>query len=302
MPKSKPSQSCKSLCPSQTGYVDRDGGVKLFYRIYGSPQPNKPVMVFVHGEDSDSRVWKCQQKAFCHCYQTLALDQRGFGKSSKVGPLTIETHREDLHYMLTSLNLLTNQIILVGWSMGGLVAQSYILTYPQDVQKLVLVDTGPQVVSSDQFPYGRSKEEEAEILYLIATDFPRYTIEGVDKTYPETCPGINEIREQAAVMIVETGKDITLRQTIDSTLFSSVDRLSQIQAPTLIFVGLKDNVLPPQASMFMNLHIPNSQMFQFPDAGHGPFLTFKKTFNQQLYKFVIDATYPCQLCKHFLDE
>lgn len=291
----------KAKCVYKTGYVHRND-VKLFYRIRGDPRDDKPIMVFVHGNDSDSRVWKCQQKTFCHFYQTIAVDMRGFGKSSKVGPLTIETHREDLQYVLTKLKLLSNQIILIGWSIGGLVSQSYVLTYPQNVQKLVLVDTAPQIVSSDKFPYGRSKKEELEIIYLIATDFPRYIVEGSEKAFPETCPGAQKIRDQIAIMIGETGKDIALRQTIDGTFFSSVDQLGSIQIPTLIFVGLLDGAINPKASVYLNLHIPNSQMFQFPQAGHGPFITYKQTFNHKLYEFVTDATYPCQLCEHFLVE
>jgi pimeloyl-ACP methyl ester carboxylesterase len=289
-------------CCVKTGYVHRNG-VKLFYRIRGKREKSdQPVMVFVHGEASDSRVWTCQQKAFCHLYQTIAIDLRGFGKSSKVGPLTMETHREDLYYLLNELNLLSNGIILTGWSAGGLVVQAYVIAYPQTVVKLVLVDTGPQVISTPEFPYGRSAEEEAEILYYIKNDFPQYVIRGSEAAIPETCEGAAEIRKQIALQIVASGKEFVLRQTLDAALFSSVKELSSITTPTQIFVGLQDTVINPKASVYLNLHLPNSTMFQFPDAGHAPFLTFQKMFNRKLYQFITDATIPCQICHAWLDE
>lgn len=283
-------------CEEIKNYVYRDDA-KLFYRIKGSKKDNKPVMVFVHGDDSNSTVWKCQQNFFCRHYQTIAIDMRGFGHSTKTGLLTIENHRDDLKFLLNELDLLENQIYLIGWSIGGLVVQSYTLTYPNDVKKLVLVDTGAQIVNSADYIYGRTIAEELEIVATIALDFPKYITEGSQKAIPETCKGIEKIRNEIAHQIKKTGKEIALKQTIEGALFSSVSLLSTISIETLIFVGLIDGVINPKSSVFLNLNIPNSRLIEFPEAGHAPFLTFTKKFNEYLLEFVNDVKQPCELCE-----
>lgn len=296
-------------CYSKQGYVycekrtrcyddsDHFKKIKLFYRIEGLSKPNKPTMVFVHGDDSNGSVWKCQQDFFCKYYQTISIDMRGFGKSSKVGPLDIETHRDDLKFLLEELGLLCNKIYLIGWSLGGLVAQSYILAYPRDVAKLVLVDTGPQVVSTCKFPYGRSLSEQTEIFYTMLTDFPKYIIQASQLIVPETCPGANHVRKVIAQQLKETGKDIALRQIWEACLYSTVEQLPSITTPTLVVLGLKDTYINPQSSKYIHLNIPNSQIIEFPDAGHVPFLTFVTKFNQQLLIFFEDTIENCQICK-----
>ena len=278
-----------SNCEQRKGYVMRDG--QLFYRIRGRDR-RKPVLVFVHGDDSNSKIWKCQQKFFCQWYLTIAVDMRGFGKSTRspggleAGSLIIENHVGDLKYVLSELKLLENKIYLVGWSTGGLVAQCYTLTFPNDVSKLVLVDTAPQILNSPNFMYGRTKAEEEAILELIVTNFKQYIILGSQAAVPETCPGSEIVRATIAKQIAETGPEIAFKQTSANILYSSTTQLSQIQAPTLITVGLLDAVINYKASVFLALNIPNSYLVQFPAAGHAPFLTFYKSFNQYLLQFL----------------
>ena len=285
-------------CESKKGWVNRNG-VELFYRIRGKPREGLPVITLVHGEASSGCVFICQQRFFCKYYQTIAIDQRGFGHSSKVGPYTIETHMSDLQFVLEQLDLLKNGIYLGCWSQGTLIGQLYTLTYPQNVKKLILIDGAPQVLSSDQFPYGRTKEQEAEILDIIATNFPEYAIKGSAAAISESCPQARSVRRQIRELILKSGATATFKQTLDASLYSSLDQLSSIQCPTLIFVGLKDEVINPKASVFLHLNIANSQLIEFVDAGHAPFLTFVDKFNKDLLRFLQGYKNRCQICKHF---
>lgn len=283
-----------SSCVDTTGYVNHHG-VELFYRIKGKYSDN-PVLVFIHGNESNSLAWVCQQDFFSKYYLTIAIDMRGFGKSSKPpGSLSAEIHRGDLHYLLKKLDLLKYGVFICGWSDGGVVAQSYTLTYPEEVKKLILVDTTPQMLQSSDFPYGRTPDQEAEILYGLVEKFEESAIKGSILVLPEKCKDIDKLRAYVVKVVNETGQDVDLRQTVDIAKFSSVDKLSKIKAPTLIFVGLKDAVINPQASVFLNLNVPNSILYEFPEAGHIPFWTFTKTFNRQLLKFLRD-NYKCQIC------
>lgn len=269
------------------------GEIKLFYRLKGIK--NGELIIFVHGNDSNSKAWACQQTFFASRYLTLAIDMRGFGHSSHVGPYTAEVHSEDLHYLLQRLNLLNYPFILVGWSAGGICAQSYALTYPKEVKKLVLVDTAPKIVQTPEFPYGRTQASEDELVAGILNNFPQYAIEGSLLALPEICPGITKVQEYLTKDILKTGKIVTVGQTLGDAEFNSLNQLANIQIPTLIMVGLKDVVINPQCSIYMNLQIPNSQLKEFPKAGHAPFWTFCEEFNKTLLQFIHDQ-YSCQIC------
>lgn len=285
----------------KSGFVDNNG-VQLFYRWVRTKKhyKNKQTLVFVHGDDSNSVVWKCQQNYFAKYYNTLAIDMRGFGRSSKpAGPYGIDVHVSDLAFLFNQLGI--QQMILVGWSMGGLVVQLYTLTYPDQVLKLVLVDTAPSVVQRPNFPYGRSDLEEAEIIYTIKNDFEKYAVKGAEACVPETCPVGKVVRRKIYELIKETGQETALKTTVDIIPFNFVDQIQNITCPTLIFVGALDGAISPNCSFFMRENIPNSHLIEFPYAGHSPFLTYTKEFNQYLLSFLHNnlAT-PCSDCPEFV--
>lgn len=290
---------CYTNCFSQEGYIDRDGVELYFIKTeskYGcNCVNNKPVIVFIHGNDMNSSIWKCQQNYFCKNYKILAIDLRGFGKSSKPpGSLTAEVHAADLKFVLDTLEI--TKIYLVGWSIGGIVSLSFTLSYPEYVKKLVLIDTTPQILASENFPFGRSLIEQAEILSVIEFDFPTYANDGAVNSVPERCPGAKLVQNRLRRIILSNNKNIVLRQTIDIAIFSAVDRLSTITIPTLIVFGGEDKIINPGASIFMRLNIPNSHIVEFPEAGHNPFLTYYIKFNKYLQNFFENKN-KCQICK-----
>ena len=279
-------------CCVEEGFINRNG-VKLYFIMKGSKK-DCPTIVFIHGNDMNTTVWKCQQDYFCRFYNTLAIDLRGFGKSSKPpGPLTAQVHTEDLKAILDKLCI--KKVYLVGWSIGGIVSLSFTITYSTYVKKLILVDTAPQILKSPEFPFGRTLEQQAEVLALIEFDFPKYAETGAANSVPETCSGAKLVKNKIEKIILSNDNQIVLRQTIDIDLFSAVSRLPLITIPTLIVFGGKDGVLNPNASTFMRQHISNSKIYEFPEAGHNPFLTYYKEFNKRMAKFLCDKD-ECQIC------
>lgn len=97
------------------------------YAIYG---PEKGEwLVLINGLADDLQTWSSFIPKFADTYRILAFDNRGIGRSSRPpGPYTTEIMAADLHALLLELQI--DNIHLLGVSMGGMIAQSYALNYP----------------------------------------------------------------------------------------------------------------------------------------------------------------------------
>lgn len=103
-------------------------------------------------------------------------------------------------------------------------------------------------------------------------------------------------RTYVAEFIIQSGKNIVYEQIKDIAKFSSISRLREIKIPTLIIVGLLDQVIDSLSSIFLDINISNSQIIESPAADHTPFLTFKNQFNNNLLHFIQEQN-SCQICE-----
>jgi len=128
--------------PVPAPYADRFvdfGGRKLHYQDYGTA--GKPAMVCLHGGAAHGHWFDFVAPAFTPDWHVIAPDQRGHGDSDWVDPPAYSYHdyAADLDKLAARLEL--RDFVLVGHSMGGMVAMVYAATYPGRMKKLVVVDT-----------------------------------------------------------------------------------------------------------------------------------------------------------------
>src|SRR3954462_14295788 len=107
-------------------------GTRLYYEAKGEGQP----LVFIHEFSLDHRMWDDQFYYFSRWYRCIRFDLRGFGQSALPGANSYTSH-DDLKTLLIALDI-TVPVILVGHSLGGLIAVNFALKYPHFTQALVL--------------------------------------------------------------------------------------------------------------------------------------------------------------------
>jgi pimeloyl-ACP methyl ester carboxylesterase len=89
---------------------------------------DKPALLFVHGMTFDHTVWRSQVGAFSADFRVVSVDLRGHGRSTAANPdISFEDHAADLATLIDILGL--KDVALVGWSMGGAIAQLFAATY-----------------------------------------------------------------------------------------------------------------------------------------------------------------------------
>ncbi|RFU41648.1 alpha/beta fold hydrolase [Actinomadura logoneensis] len=112
------------------------GGVRLAYRVAGSP--DAPPLVLLHAVGEGAADWERVMPAFARHWRVYALDLRGHGRSDWPGEYSLELMRDDVLGFLDALAL--DRVDLIGHSMGGVVAYLLASEQPERVARLILED------------------------------------------------------------------------------------------------------------------------------------------------------------------
>ncbi len=141
--------------------------MKLFYRKYGSGPP----LIILHGLFGSSDNWASIAKKLSDTYTVYLPDQRNHGQSPHDNIHDYAAMREDLHEMVTDLNL--KKFFLAGHSMGGKTAISFAMKWPEMLYGLLVADISPFV---NEKTSETAYNQHLEILRaMISTDLSRLT-------------------------------------------------------------------------------------------------------------------------------
>ncbi|KJC56559.1 hypothetical protein UP10_34150 [Bradyrhizobium sp. LTSPM299] len=245
---------------------------------------DRPALLLVHGIMMSHEVWQHQVAAFAGDYRVVCVDLRGFGQSSAHTPdISFEDHAADLAQLIAQLGL--KNVTLVGWSMGGAIAQLFAATYPQTLARLVLVDTTPQLLASESFPHALPVEAAMQLGQLLS-DFAQGCAAFSGMIAPEDAAATRLITGIAAA----TSPAVALAAFASSGPRSLIDLLPKITTPTAVIAGADDGICLPAASTYLAAHIPGCTrpVAWIEGAGHAPFLTRPAQFNAALRAALAD--------------
>lgn len=210
-------------------------------------------LLFLHGFATNSKVWDAQVKEFSKDF-------------------TIHFDTEDLDP--------EEKLIVIGWSMGGIAAIKYCLQNKDRVKGLVLISAFPKFLKSDDFPLGLSPALMRNLEKKLETSFTN----GLKFFYEMIMPDKNSQHLLADITPKDRGQileDFEQLKTVDIR-----EKLKEINTPTLIIHGNKDQIVPIESAEYLAKHIKNAQMYIFEDVGHAPFIERTKYFNQCLRQFI----------------
>lgn len=115
--------------------------MELFTRTWGPPAA--PAMVLLHGVTGDGGAWAEFAPRFADRWHVIAPDQRGHGRSRHAEAYSFDLFADDLHGLLDAYDI--ERAVLVGHSMGGVVAYRYAERHPERVAAMVLEEAPPPV-------------------------------------------------------------------------------------------------------------------------------------------------------------
>jgi 3-oxoadipate enol-lactonase len=244
-----------------------------FVRISGQGLP----LVFVHGFTTTSEFWREQAEEFSKTYRVIRINLPGHGASPapRSRSYCLEGFVEDVARVFQELSI--ERAVLIGLSMGGIVAQKFALKYGHLLKALVLADTTAHGISPDA----------TDDAFLGAADklgYKKAVQDLSDISFSSSAsPALLEWARQEVIQTPEFVARAAVRSLNDADTRGS---LSQIKLPTLVIAGEEDRVTPPQESQILAEGISSSTLALIPGAGHFSMLDSPVAFNRILRQFL----------------
>jgi pimeloyl-ACP methyl ester carboxylesterase len=240
-----------------------DGG-RIAYRRLGNGRP----LLVLNGLAATSADWDPSFiNRLASANELVLLDNRGIGASTDDGaPFNIAKLAADTAQVIEALDLGT--ISVLGWSIGGFIAQTLALDHPNRVHKLILLSTDPGGADAEfgspairaqlTDMSGTPHEQARRLLSLL---FPADVAESIYREFGDI---VAAARAQLAPELVHrqsVAMDVWHRDGVG-------DQLRKLRALTLVATGTEDIVIPPSNALALVNAIPGAWLAQFSGGGH----------------------------------
>lgn len=257
----------------------------LNYEVAGQGQD----VVLVHGLGlSSMKTWVNQVPELAKYFRVHTYDVRGFGQSDNpAGKFSVQQHAYDLYALLQTLGL--SQVVLVGFSMGGWIAQQFALDHPEMVKALVLSCTtsGLRPEGAQRF-VSRAAKVDSEGTAPLAEEQIRNTFA------PESLSGQADLIDFYRQNFLDSSAN---NPTSYASMFRALTvtnwtaQLGRIQCPTLVVCGDADKGItcgktPTDAAEILHQGIAGSQLAVIHQGGHYAHLERPQEWNAMIISFI----------------
>ncbi|HOV89519.1 MAG TPA: alpha/beta hydrolase [Syntrophorhabdaceae bacterium] len=227
-------------------------------------------IIFIHGSGLSTHIWYGLRDYLSNSLEVVLIDLPGHGMSSGGGYGSIEDYRDAIFNAIKGTDL--EGSYMAGHSLGGAIAMSFALKYPELIKGLILLGTGARLKVLPQILEGIVKNKEKTLKEIISLAFSDKSHDELKKIhYNETikCPG-----------------EVIYKDFFACDRFNIMDSLEFIASPTLIVCGEDDKLTPVKYSEYLKNHIKNSELVIIKDAGHMLFLEKPKEIADAIKGFI----------------
>ena len=242
----------------------------------GDQMQEKPIAFLIHGgPGADHTSYKPTLSPLSQKLQLVYFDHRGQGRSARGSKesYTLENNVEDMEALRQYLGL--EKIVLIGGSYGGMVALSYAVRYPQNIQSLIVIATAASYrfleLAKANLAQKGTKEQQAIAQFLWDGKFEN---EAELKEYFQVMMSMYSITYKPEILGKSWNRTI-LSPDATNVAFGSflrsyniLDQLHKITVPTLVIAGKHDWICPPELSEEIAAAIPNADLRIFENSGH----------------------------------
>lgn len=240
----------------------------------------QPIL-FLHGYTDSLFSYSRIAPLMAPSYRAIYLSMRGHGKAARANEYAMETFARDAVEAMDALNI--ENAVVVGHSMGSIIAQKMALLYPKRVEALVLLGSAPScsdnAVLSELMDYVNTLKDPIDPAFVL--EFQASTV-----TAPVPKAFMDRVVKESLKLDAATWKEV-LRQLM------AVDhrkKLKEIDVPTLVMWGENDGVFGTSDQLYLGTHIPKAVLKLYPKTGHGLHWERPETVAADMQLFIESAT------------
>ncbi len=266
--------------------------IKICYEIHGKGFP----IILIHGFGAKKETWIAQIGALSEKYKVISLDLRGTGKSERPNIFyTMDLFADDIKGLLDFLGI--EKVNIAGRSMGGMIAQHFVLKYPESVNKVILIATtagfpdeqGVELVIKgrvDQIETFKKNPETSfwQLARIVFYPNFRKEMKADPKKKFHDIWSVDDLIKESILNSSNTQDIINQGHAIKK--HNIIDKLGEIKNKTLLIASSHDRLTPKSSMEDMHKKIPNSTLQIIEKAGHFSHLSRAPEFNKILLEFL----------------
>jgi pimeloyl-ACP methyl ester carboxylesterase len=232
--------------------------------------PSRPTVVFIHGAQHDHSVWILQSRWFAHRgYSVLALDLPGHVRSEGPALATIEAIADVIAGALDIAGV--ERCLLVGQSMGSLIALEVAVRRPQITRGIALIGTAAPMKVSDAL-LGATRDDPVAAMQMINAWSHAPSIDAFDRKPSSPGPGFSTFWQNMRLMQrIESrnGPEVLARDFAACNAYvNGVDAARALHCPALVIQGAADSMTPARSAQNLIAALAEVEVVLLDAAGH----------------------------------
>ena len=258
-----------------TQFVEANG-IRFAYRRFGKAG-GVPIVMNIHFRGTMDHWDPAVTDGLAQQREVILFDNAGIGASSGKTPASFPAMATDAIAFIKALGI--GKADILGYSIGGKVAQEIAVQAPDLVRKLILVGTGPRgadTAASKSAEIFSATYDPPEHLWIAAHFLPNPTGHAAGLKYLERklrrqdrSPEVSEASAAAQLQAIVKSNEKT-----DGVW----DYLAEIHHPVLVVDGSNDLIIPTINGFTLQQHLPNAQLIIYPNSSHAPFYQYPELF------------------------
>lgn len=283
-----PTKNAASNITAATKFVEV-GKEKYAYRRFGAG-PGLPLLCLQHFTGTMDNWDPAVTDPLASGREVILFDNAGVGRSSGSVPTTMAGMATHALAFIDGLGIKVCDVL--GYSLGGMVAQQMALVRSTALRRLILVGTAPRG-GEDIMHLGKPRLAQAlsdpklqgyavlQQLFFARTE----TSQKAGKAFTERLMQRSGDREPLSGPAIGEAQIGAFREWEKSSGERFAD-LKGIRHPTLVVNGIHDDMIPVRNSYWLSENLPNAVLLTYPDSGHGSLFQFHESFTRQATAFL----------------
>jgi len=249
-----------------TRFVEVDNS-RFAYRRWG--KPGGFPLVFMNYFTGNLDDWDPMvTDGFAADFDVILFNNAGVGSSGGETPGTVSEMTRDALAFCDALGL--KEFNVVGFSLGGMIAQQLALDQPNRVKRILLLGTGPRGGEGMTFTELSADERADPDQFLLGAFFsPTGASQAAGRAYLKRLAARTRDRDRPVSTRTAEAQLHAIREWGAVPPSDRYATLQKIKHPTLVVHGIKDIVVQPINAFTLAEHLPNAQLIMYPDSSHG---------------------------------